>query len=330
MIVTLKEKIVDSGRYVTITNTCSLPIEITGFVNSDPVRFSLFEYPKYKNQVSIYTVDNTDQLPITLNPTDSFRIPTFFHPLISELETGNAGVIQDVHDQELPVDVFGARVDIYPGFPISNCSTDENDCDAYFTLTGSFLCEDPGGREWMENQDNFIPADLSEFDPDIDNDVCIGKTPSIEFITDAWTSDSDFMQKLDESILSYSEEITNGNKDIAELYGHIGVSGALGGMRKMIQGKNNVNELINGSLSDEEVVYTYDNQNYSMTVDYDKQKNSNININGLDFTGLFYYIVGDQDARSQTVFINSSQGNVISMFAADEGDYNTEDFCEEE
>ena len=98
----------------------------------------------------------------------------------------------------------------------------------------------------------------------------------------------------------------------------------------MIQGKNNVNELINGSLSDEEVVYTYDNQNYSMTVDYDSQKNSNININGLDFTGLFYYIVGDQDARSQTVFINSSQGNVISMFAADEGDYNTEDFCEEE
>ena len=83
-------------------------------------------------------------------------------------------------------------------------------------------------KEWMENQDNFIPADLSEFDPDIDNDVCIGKTPSIEFITDAWTSDSDFMQKLDESILSYSEEITNGDKDIAELYGHIGMSGALG------------------------------------------------------------------------------------------------------
>ncbi len=325
-----KRTIVDSGRFVKITNTCTLPIEITGFVNSDPVRFSLFEYPKYRNQGSMYTVDNTEQLPITLNPTDSFKIPTFFHPLISELETGNAGIIQDVHDQELPIDVFGARVDIYPGFPISNCSTDENDCDAYFTLTGSFLCEDPGEREWMENQDNFIPADLSEFDPDIENDVCINKTPSLEFTTDGWVDDLDFMQKLDESILSYSEEITNGGKDIAELYKHIGMSGALGGMRRMIQGKNNVNELINGSLSDEEVVYTYDNKSYSMTVNYDSQKNSIMNIDGLDFTGLFYDIVGGQDARSQTVFINSRQETIISLFVADEGDYDAVDFCEEE
>lgn len=325
-----KRTIVDSGRFVRITNTCTLPIEITGFVNSDPARFSLFEYPKYRNQVSMYTVDNTEQLPITLNPTDSFKIPTFFHPLISELETGNAGIIQDAHDQDLPVDVFGARIDIYPGFPISNCSTDENDCDAYFTLTGSFLCEDPGDREWMENQDNFIPSDLSEFDTDISNDTCIRKTPSLEFTTDGWVSDLDFMQKLDESILSYSQEITNGGKDIAELYGHIGMSGALGGMRKMIQGKNNVNELINGSLSDEEVVYTYDNTSYSMTVNYDSQKNSSININGLDFTGLFYDIIGDQDAKSQTVFINSRQETIISMFVADEGDYDAADFCEEE
>ena len=142
----------------------------------------------------------------------------------------------------------------------------------HISLTGSFLCEDPGEREWMENQDNFIPADLNEFDPDISNDVCIRKTPSLEFTTDGWTSDLDFMQKLDESILSYSEEIDNGSKNIAELYGHIGMSGALGGMRKMMQGKNNVSELINGSLSDEEVVYTYDNNSYSMTVNYDSQE----------------------------------------------------------
>jgi len=325
-----KRTIVDSGRFVKITNTCTLPIEITGFVNSDPTRFSLFEYPKYRNQGSMYTADNTEELPITLNPTDSFKIPTFFHPLIKELESGNAGIIQDVHNQELPVDVFGARVNIYPGFPISNCSTDENDCDTYFTLTGSFLCEDPGDREWMENRDNFIPADLSDFNPDIENDVCINITPPAQFNTDGWGGDLEFMQKLDASILSYSDVITNGGKNITELYGHIGMFGALGGMRKMIQGKNNVNELINGSLSDEEFIYTYDDQGYSMIVEYDSSKNTTLTIDGNDFTGLFYNVEGSLDARNQTVFINSSQETIISIFAADEGDYDTTDFCEEE
>ena len=60
------------------------------------------------------------------------------------------------------------------------------------------------------------------------------------------------------------------------------------------------------------------------------KKNSSINIDGFDFTGLFYDIIGDQDARSQTVFINSRQESIISVFVADEGDYGTVDFCEEE
>ena len=41
--------VVDSGKFVTIINTCTLPLTITGFKNDDPERFSIFQvdFPTY-------------------------------------------------------------------------------------------------------------------------------------------------------------------------------------------------------------------------------------------------------------------------------------------
>ena len=75
----IDRKVADSGSFVTIVNTCTLPLTITGFKNSDSARFSIFEYPKYVGQ-SLYESGNTSQLPITLTPFEQTNIPTFFPP----------------------------------------------------------------------------------------------------------------------------------------------------------------------------------------------------------------------------------------------------------
>lgn len=300
-------------RFVTITNSCSLPIEITGFINSDPDRFSLFEYPKYRNIGPIYSYENTEQLPVTLNPSESLQIPTFFHPSAQDMQDANAGLITDVNNQETQVDGFGAKIEIYPGFPISNCSDNQESCDAYFTLTGTFLC-DYVDRDWMNNLDNYmadgLPVGFSELDIDvIRNDACISRTPLIEFQLEAWQNDSELIQGLKKSVDSYSDSITNGGKNLSEIYGHIGMHGALEGLSKMTQSKASIDELINSSLSNEQVLYNYDGKDYSMTVNYDSQKNSIKNIDGVNFTGFFYDIIGDLGARNQTVFINIETDN---------------------
>lgn len=309
-------KIVDSGRFVKITNSCSLPLEITGLVNSDPVKFSLFDYPKYRNHGSIYSSENTAELPVTLNPAESFEIPTFFHPSMADMENANAGSIQDLNNQESIPTSFGARVDIYPGFNISNCSTDQNSCDAYFTLTGTVLCGD-FDVDWMNNQAGLMPEDIDELDVNIQNDTCIKKTETMQFVIEEWTDDLGFMQKLNQSVDAYTKTITSPDKKLSEIYGHIGMYGALEGMGSMIEESNSIDELINSTLSSKEVVYSYDEKDYSMTVNYNKEKNSVKNIDGANFTGFFYDIVGDLSAKNQTVFINAEVNEQSSGGTAD-------------
>ena len=108
----IDRKTVDSGQFVTLVNACTMPFTITGFKNSEPTRFSIFTA---QNGLSTYSSGNTAQLPLTLEPYKTINIPTFFHPLISELETGTAGTYDNMVG-----DKFGARIDIHPGIPILN------------------------------------------------------------------------------------------------------------------------------------------------------------------------------------------------------------------
>ena len=70
-------KTVDSGKFVSIVNTCSLPITITGFRNSDPERFSILRYPEYAG-FSEYTTGNTEELPFTVEPFQRKVVNAFF------------------------------------------------------------------------------------------------------------------------------------------------------------------------------------------------------------------------------------------------------------
>ena len=162
-------KYVDSGQAVIISNTCSLPITITGFRNSDPERFTIFQYPEYLG-VGIYESEYTAELPVTLDPFTTLSIPTFFHPLDSELEKGTAGTF----DNRIG-DAFNAEIDIYPGFPILNCPSEDVECDAEFTLSGEFICDLLDTPDWLSNEDNFVVPDLSEL-PSIDNVACLEAT----------------------------------------------------------------------------------------------------------------------------------------------------------
>lgn len=168
---------VDSGSF-TIVNACTLPITVTGFTVSDSGRFSLVEYPKYTGS-GVYPSGEVPELPIpfTLKPRGKKKINTFFHPYFEELESGNAGTMINRTG-----DKFGATVQIYPGFPILNC-TGKSDCDASVILSGEFICDDKEeDREWMKNEDNFItPEDLSDGIPIPPSDPDSSDPPSFTY-----------------------------------------------------------------------------------------------------------------------------------------------------
>jgi len=158
-----RENLIDSGAF-TLINTCSMPITVTGFTVSDSERFSLFDHEKYKD-LNIYSKETVEELPFTIEPKKKKTVNTFFHPKYEELEYGNEGTILNRNG-----DKFGAKVEIYPGFKISNCESNDI-CDASLTLTGEFLCErNEEGLELLKNKHNFeLPGELPEtFDPNMD------------------------------------------------------------------------------------------------------------------------------------------------------------------
>lgn len=188
-----RENLVDSGKF-TLINTCSMPITVTGFTVSEPERFSLFDHEKYRN-FTIYTQEVVGELPLTIEPRKKKTINTFFHPKYEELEYGKEGTILNRNG-----DQFGAKVEIYPGFKISNCESNDI-CDASLTLTGEFLCErDYKNLEALKNKHNFeIPGELpGSFDPNMEgvpdptNDLIICPVLDDEYsYTINFTSDND-------------------------------------------------------------------------------------------------------------------------------------------
>ena len=165
-----------SGSF-TMINSCTLPITVTGMKVSDPVRFSLFQFPDYTG-IEVYSSGNVNQLPFTINPREKIKVNTYFHPLYEEIKYGNAGT-----PENRTGDKFGAEVQMLPGFPIINCN--KAPCDASFILTGELLCpNEEHDLEWLKNLDDinndFKFEDLQNYQmPELTNASFLIKKPSV-------------------------------------------------------------------------------------------------------------------------------------------------------
>ena len=139
-----------SGKCVIISNTCSLPLTITGMTNSDPLRFTLFQFPLYSGS-GIYH-SGMAEFPIELPPNTMTGVNTFWHPTSTDLLTGGAGAFTNRTGS-----YYTGRVDIFPGFPVLNCVTgNTGECEAFFTLSGEFICDAMNVPTWLDNSANFV------------------------------------------------------------------------------------------------------------------------------------------------------------------------------
>jgi len=169
---------------IDITNTCTLPIAITGFKNSDPSRFTLFKYPEYTGVETYSTGNGVVELPINLEPFQATRIQTFFHPTTGDIAHGTEGTFDDRRG-----DSFNSHVTIHPGFPILNCEDSEGSCDAYFTLSGELICNSlkDGGKGWLPDKDNFIEPTATTPFPIPTAKYCIPSTGVFNWpVPDGW------------------------------------------------------------------------------------------------------------------------------------------------
>ena len=172
-----------AGKSVEIINTCTLGFTITGFTNSDPLRFTLFKFPKYSGLSTYSTGNGVTELPLTLGPYEVAKIPTFFHPTEHELASGTAGTYE-IRDG----DSWGSRVDVYPGFPVLNCEDTSESCESYFTLSGELICDEISVPDWLSNDANFVaPTDSVVAFPTVQGSYCIPATGIFESpVPDGW------------------------------------------------------------------------------------------------------------------------------------------------
>lgn len=345
-------KIVESG-VVKITNSCDTEVKITGLENTDPERFSLFSYPDYSTNVRYYTKDNTNIFPLSLQPTESISIPTFFHPLIEELEYGKSINRSDqIFSQSDDYDKFGAHIKIYPGIPISNCEDSQNSCNSFFTLSGSFICEE-GFRsiDWMENQINF--QQTSEIFTDQEDRIsaiinsaeqyfCFSSTPIQAREFSLFENDQEEVDKLKESIDSYWDNIKQ--NVLNKVYPDSAERG-LAGIKKISEDSDSISSLITKELDryfhkKDEVIDTAV-ENYYF-INHKPEDIITLNIDGSNFTGLgFESRPARNESRESTIFTegqavffnitNTSSKSIIKIFTAsffgNMNEYNQYDIC---
>ena len=332
----IERKIVDSGSFVTISNTCTLPITITGFKNSDASRFSIFEYPKYIGQ-SLYESGNTSQLPITLRPFETTDIATFFHPLRSELETGTAGTF-DVRDG----DKFGATIDIYPGFPVLNCTSSETECDASFALSGEFICEKTPDLSILASNENFTAPDLTTI-AKIENTYCLPRTKIMEFNTEDDISIENIYSGLSGLSLFYAETLNNMTPNWSVEYPDMGVSGALGTFYHLVTGvmgagtHGSINSLLASSAENYSVTsQTTDVPGRTTSGSYSPNNYTTFVTGGDTYTGMFFEMRPGEPGGLITNQILLFNGQIIPgaakdvrMFMVESGDLTSEKICDE-
>ena len=341
--------VVDSGKSIEISNTCSLPLTITGFINSDPQRFSIFEYPNYVG-LGVYESGNVNELPIRIDPYQKVEIKTFFHPLYTELETGTPGTF-DVRDG----DKFGAKFSIYPGFPVLNCTDSETECDAFFTLTGEFICDDMDLPKFLGDQSRYAQPEVAEL-ATIENAYCIPRLPigedtlwahpENELPYVANTVANTYSGLSGASLLAAGQLenflLTPPQSSMKESFvdSYLWATGAIGGLLRAVTGvisdgdDTSMENLINYNFSNHEVNYSFDGAIKKMFVSYAGPNYITINtLEPMTMTGLRFTISGEgsaQNARNGLVFfdrvINPGQERT-RLFLSESGNLSEEDLC---
>jgi len=121
---------VKSGKHITFVNVCNQPVEVTGLFNPDPDRFTLMNTDL--SGLSVYNSDNPlTNLPQTIQPYETYRINTFFHPKGEDFAAANFGTLANPTGSQ-----FGSKIIVSPGdisFP---------NCENFFTISGEFLCRE--------------------------------------------------------------------------------------------------------------------------------------------------------------------------------------------
>tara|TARA_B100000989_G_scaffold153083_1_gene114194 strand:- start:31 stop:1191 length:1161 start_codon:yes stop_codon:yes gene_type:complete len=319
-----------SGSF-TMINSCTLPITVTGMKVSEPVRFSLFQFPDYTG-IEVYSSGNVNQLPFTINPREKIKVNTYFHPLYEEIKHGNAGT-----PENRTGDKFGAEVRMLPGFPIINCN--KAPCDASFILTGELLCPNvEHDLEWLENKSNFDQefnqSSLENYEPPtFQNEFFLRKKHTLQYTN----------PKQDPSAENYFSGISGALKEYAEyfdqnswfdVYGDYGISGTLRGVFLHVSGlqKNNVDNTKTNlyNVGFDHVVNINDFTSYR--TDFSTEDYEEVNYNGNIYIVLK---VKNQPIESIDLMTNQSlflreinPPGSIEMFLCDEGDFQNEKILE--
>jgi hypothetical protein len=225
-----RETIVESGSF-TISNSCTIPITVTGFKMTDPERFSLFKFPDYTG-VKVYHSGIVEQLPFTLEADQKKQIHTFFHPLYDESMDGKEGTILNRTG-----DQFGSYVKIKPGFPILNCE-DGDACKPTIILTGEFLEKDRKEITWGDNKDNFDQDFKKESLEglrleEINNEFFLRKKTSSFFTMDSSKEMREQYIDFLQATVDYAIELEDNSW--YNTYGDYGITGSLGLFNDLIE-----------------------------------------------------------------------------------------------
>lgn len=124
-----------SGKYITVVNTCNMPVHITGLYNDNPTRFTIIDFPTFSGTgTTANPYDDSNpltELPKLLQPYEEWEINTWWHPTLTDIETAEIGTRTSPTGS-----AYNARISVRPG------DLGFLNCDNYFTISGEFLCED--------------------------------------------------------------------------------------------------------------------------------------------------------------------------------------------
>ena len=298
------------GKSLDIVNVCDMPITITGMINSDPTRFTIFD-GSFKG-VETYTTGNApDFLPSTIAPYTRMNIPTLFHPSRNEIEDGREGSWENRTGNS-----WHSKVSVFPGFPIISCET--NNCDTNFVISGELVC-DKLDRVPLLNYENFE----GYYSCDDDNALgglefqnCLLSSGIFSDITD---SDYDKFFALQGLAQEISKKYCKDEPSFLSALTTFNV-----GIFKV----NNIDD-----FTDQYAVSVVDYGGAKVTGTYFKE-NEIIYFDGIAYTGMHYKITTDAAnilTTDMSIFFNTEVFNNTkrenNIFLSEKGDFAEEGFC---
>ena len=122
-------------KSVKLTNTCKNKIKINKILNDNPSLFTIISDNYIGQNIKVYNSSNTVELPVEIEPGNSYYINTYFHPTQAQIDNGTFGTFSDNAGEK-----FFANIEIIPGFMIQGTDGCSTECEASFVIKGEFSC----------------------------------------------------------------------------------------------------------------------------------------------------------------------------------------------